>query len=274
MPGNQKSVLLSGNEPNQPDISRIRTNAPNMMIENLSNIAGPVAVFSIFAGMAGFYLYFYPAHAGWTDRIGQKSPNPDTGLLIRFLFRKIWGFLAMGLVPAFAWVLLLNRPVSSFGLTVDDVSKYWPWLLLTIAIPILLNAFLARNPKTHEMYPQLRIRNWTPGLFTLNALGWFFYLLGYEYLFRGVLLFGVYEDWGFWGAIATNTALYSLAHFNKGIGETLGAIPFGILLCLISLTTGTIWFALMAHLSLALSNDYFSIRYNPEMGFTKQKERL
>ena len=245
-----------------------------MMIENLSNFTWPVAVFSVFAGMGGFYLYYYPAHANWVDRIGQKYSKPDTALLIRFLFRKIWGFLAMGILPAVAWVLLLNRPVRAFGLTFDAVLKYWPWLLLTLAVPVLLNAFLARKPKTQEMYPQLRIKNWTPGLFMLNALGWFFYLLGYEYLFRGILLFGVYEDWGFWGAIATNTALYSLAHFNKGPGEALGAIPFGILICLVTLSTGTIWFALMAHLSLALSNDYFSIRYNPEMGFIKRKERI
>lgn len=244
-----------------------------MMIENLSNITGTVAVFSVFAGMGGFYLYFYPAHAKWAERIGRKAANDDPALLIRFLSKKIWGLIAMGILPAAAWILLLNKPLRSFGLTLDAVLKYWPWLLLTIAVPVLLNAFLARNPKIHKMYPQLRINSWTPGLFMLNALGWVFYLLGYEYLFRGILLFGVYEDWGFWGAIATNTAIYSLAHFNKGPGETLGAIPFGVLLCLITLSTGTIWFALLAHLSLALSNDYFSIRYNPDMKFINRKER-
>ncbi len=234
----------------------------------------PLAVFSVFTTMAGFYLYFYTAHATFVNRIGQKSTNPDQALIKQFLFRKTWGFVSMGILPALAWVFLLNEPAGAFGLAMDSALKYWLWVFPAITVPVLLSAFVARNPKIHKVYPQLRIKSWTPGLFSLNALGWFLYLLGYEYLFRGILLFGVYEDWGFWGAIATNTAIYSLAHFNKGIGETLGAIPFGILLCLISLSTGTIWFALLAHLSQALSNDYFCIRYNPEMKFTKRKERI
>lgn len=241
-----------------------------MLIDNFTSIAYPLAVFSVFISLAGFYLYYYPSHGKWVDRIGKKSTTLGQALLQQFLIRKTWGFVSMGVLPAVASLLVFNKPPSAWGLTVDHAVKYLPWLLLAIAIPAALNAFLARNSKNHGIYPQLRIKSWTPGFFMLNALGWFLYLLGYEFLFRGILLFGVYDSWGFWGAIATNTVIYSLAHFNKNMGEALGAIPFGIVICVITLSTGTIWFAIVAHVSLALSNDYFSIRHNPEMRFTKR----
>lgn len=244
-----------------------------MISENFNQINQPVAIFSIVAVIAGFYLYFYPAHAKRMDAAGIKSRNLLSRPIKQFLYRKIWGFVSMGILPALAFVLIFKESVPAFGLTLSKLANYMPWIFLTSLIPVLLNAFLARNPKTHKVYPQLRIREWTPGLFAFSALGWFLYLLGYEYLFRGILLFGIFDAWGYWPAIAVNTAIYSLAHFNKGSGETLGAIPFGILLCIITLSTGTIWFALVAHLGLALSNDFFSILYNPEMKFIKRKER-
>lgn len=244
-----------------------------MIIENIYQLNQPGAIFSIVAVIAGFYLYFYPAHVKWIGNIAIKSKNRETVLLKQFMFRKTWGFVSMGILPALAYVLIFNESVPAFGLTMSKLANYAPWIFLTLLIPALLNAFLARNPKTHKVYPQLRIREWTPGLFALSALGWFLYLLGYEYLFRGILLFGIFDTWGYWPAIAINTVIYSLAHFNKGPGETLGAIPFGILLCIITLSSGTIWFALIAHLGLALSNDFFSILYNPEMKFIKRKER-
>ena len=65
----------------------------------------------------------------------------------------------------------------------------------------------------------------------LNLLGWAIYLFGYEFLFRGILLFPLAETVGVWPAIAVNIALYSATHIPKGLDETLGAIPLGLVLC-------------------------------------------
>ena len=71
--------------------------------------------------------------------------------------------------------------------------------------------------------------------------------------------------WSLWPAIALNCILYALAHFYKGPGEILGAIPVGILLCYLTLHTGNIWSAVIIHSTMALSNEWFSIRSHPNM---------
>ena len=49
----------------------------------------------------------------------------------------------------------------------------------------------------------------------INALGWFLYLFGYEFLFRGVLLIPLIEPLGMWPAIAINTAFIQLLTYLK-----------------------------------------------------------
>ena len=43
-----------------------------------------------------------------------------------------------------------------------------------------------------------------------------------------------------WPAIAINIALYSATHILKGLDETIGAIPLGFVLCLLTISSGTI----------------------------------
>jgi len=60
-----------------------------------------------------------------------------------------------------------------------------------LVIPLV--HFSARKPKNLVNYPQIRAKVWTSKMVYMNALGWFLYLFGYEFLFRGVLLFPLIE---------------------------------------------------------------------------------
>jgi membrane protease YdiL (CAAX protease family) len=114
-------------------------------------------------------------------------------------------------------------------------------------------------------YPQIRVKKWTLSLLILSGISWMVYLFAYEYLLRGVFLYSCAEELGIIAAIIINVSIYSLVHLPKGAKETIGAIPMGILLCILTLHFGTIWAAFWIHCSLALSNEWFSIRYHPEM---------
>ena len=100
-----------------------------------------------------------------------------------------------------------------------------------------------------------------------NSIGWIAYLTGYEILFRGVMLFPLVDAIGVWPTIAINTAMYSATHVPKGMDEAIGAIPLGIVLCFITLMTGTLWVAIVAHILMALANSFSSVYHNPEMKF-------
>lgn len=81
------------------------------------------------------------------------------------------------------------------------------------------------------------------------------------------MLFSFHASSGTGIALAVNVIAYSAVHIPKGLGETPGAVPFGLLLCMLALLTGSILLPFLVHLSLALSAGFFSIRHNPEMKF-------
>jgi membrane protease YdiL (CAAX protease family) len=89
-------------------------------------------------------------------------------------------------------------------------------------------------------------------------------------LFRGILLFECYTNFGFWPAVAINVTIYSAIHMVKGKDQTIGALIFGGIACYLTLIQGSILIPIIMHVSLSIFSDYFSIRYNEDLSFIKQ----
>ncbi len=181
------------------------------------------------------------------------------------IFQKFTGFLFLGLLPAVVILSRLTIQLSDIGVSLKNVVQSIYWIAGLSAVIVLINFFAARKPDNLRVYPQIRIQEWSPKILALSSLGWFVYLLGYEFLFRGVLLFLSLPLLGYWPAIFLNVSIYAFVHMPKGWKETIACIPLGFILCVLTLETGTIWIAFFAHLALALSNEYFSIFFNKEM---------
>jgi membrane protease YdiL (CAAX protease family) len=127
------------------------------------------------------------------------------------------------------------------------------------------NFFVAGSKENLEQYPQIRISNWSYKSLAVSSITWVLYLTGYEVMFRGLLLFSVYHEFGINTAISLNVLLYALVHLPKGKRETIGSVPLGFILCVLAIHTGSFLVPLLFHIIMALSNDYFAIRKNPDM---------
>ncbi len=178
---------------------------------------------------------------------------------------RVLGFLSLGVMPGAAmWCFTGLSPVD-LGLKAQfSLSHLW-WVLGIGALLVPINILNAKKPANLATYPQIRNKVWSPALVVVSALTWLLYLFGYEFLFRGVLFLGVHDSIGVWPAIALNACIYSAVHIPKGIGEAIGALPFGVVICLVTLSTGDIWVAFLAHGVLALSNEWSSLYHQKGM---------
>jgi len=90
-----------------------------------------------------------------------------------------------------------------------------------------------------------------------SSQGWIYFIIrliflfSYEFFFRGVLLFTLIDTYGLTIAIIICTSLYVLIHAFDTRAEIIGAIPFGIILCLFSYFTNSIWAAFIIHITLS-----------------------
>ena len=213
----------------------------------------------------GFLAYHYvissqKLRASFARRMGQ-----DQGIAGWIYFQRFWGFLLYGVVP-----LLVFRArgytISDLGVRFQSGHETMLWTTVLGAAVVVMNYFVGRTASNLAMYPQIRMKSWPGRVVVASAFTWVLYLLAYEFMFRGWLLFTCLEVMDPELAIVVNVSLYALVHLPKGFNEAVGAIPLGVLLCWLTLQTGTFWIAFLVHSIMALSNEWFSMYYTRKQG--------
>jgi membrane protease YdiL (CAAX protease family) len=166
------------------------------------------------------------------------------------------GLVARLGLPLTDTALLPQSPTLSTGVAVG---------LGLLAIPLLIAA--VRLPEMRQFYPEIWPRlpaSWTPRKrVAAVAGGWLVYLLGYEALFRGLLLPGLVAEIGIWPGMAIATGLYVLAHLDRPSAETLASIPTGFAFALLTLLTGSFLVALLLHWIIATANELAAAARGP-----------
>jgi membrane protease YdiL (CAAX protease family) len=217
-----------------------------------------------------FYVYHYFAHSLQLRKYFEdRFKNEKEKEIPYFLCKKFSGFLIMGILAGVLYWVFINPSFKNFGLHINNLNANLYTILILIVVIVLIT-YLNQRSKPEQNLVQMDIKEWDWGLFLLNAFGWAIYLTGYEFLFRGILLFECYNNFGFWPAIAVNVAVYSAIHMVNGRVQAVGALIFGTIACYFALSRGTILIPIFMHVALSVSADYFSIRLNKNLSFIQQ----
>ncbi len=233
-----------------------------------TNITFILAVIWCILGFAIYYfLSINKAFAGRLGKLSRKFDSQGNQVLVQ----RALGLLFLGIVSTLIIVLHPDLALKDYGLTFAFLASPPWWSFLVIPVILVMGINAAKQDGNLELYPQIRSKNWTPGMIAISGTSWVLFLLGYEFLFRGFLLHASLDIMAAGPAIALNCALYAFAHFYKGPGETFGAIPVGVLLCYLTIVTGNIWCAVVIHALMALSNEWFSLYFHPEMKIVKAR---
>ena len=197
----------------------------------------------------------------------KKNPSlhPDNTLSV--LLQRTSAVFLFGLIPIFLLVFVFRNNLSAYGFEMKNSLITLIVVLATALVAILISWITSSSKENLATYPQIREKEWNISLLILSALSWIAYLLAYEFMYRGFLLFACYHAFGAWPAIIINTSLYSLTHLVKNKREGIGAFFIGIILCMLVLYIGSLWVAFYIHVIMALSNEWFSLRIHPEMHF-------
>ena len=222
-------------------------------------------VISISATLVCFLFYHFITNSGRLYYKFQNKYGTDKAQEFWIHFRQIAGFIFLGLIPLLIVLIILGEKAKAYGLSLSFNRRVLFYTVILSVVIVAINFFASKSPVNLKKYPLIKNRIWSGKLLITSFCGWVIYLLAYEFLFRGFLLFTCIQSFGIWPAIIINIIVYSLAHVPQGLNEAAGAVPFGLILCFIVVLSGTIWPAFLLHVVLAISNEWFSIRNNPEI---------
>jgi membrane protease YdiL (CAAX protease family) len=227
---------------------------------NLLNGAISIAVTTI-----ALLIYYLAARSKQVGLRLLQNFKKEAVSVRKVLLYRLAGALLFGLIPILVILLVFKMPLSNYGSNTDNLSKSIMWWIPVGMLLIVFTYFSSRKKDSLAIYPEIRVNQWNSGLIMLSALSYVTYLAGYEFMFRGFLLFSCLEAFGFWPAIIINIIIYAMIHLPKGPRETIGSLFLGLLLCLITIRLGSFWFAFLVHVTMALSNEWFSIANQPDM---------
>jgi len=208
-----------------------------------------------------FFNASFSASSKPFSRLLGKFPNERADRL-RVYLQRITGMFFFGFVPVILILTLLPSTFRDYGTSLTEPTEILSWGLLFALLIIPLILFRGKSASNLAAYPQIRSKKWNLNIVVLSALTWIGYLLCYEFLFRGFLLFACQRAFGIIPAIVINVLIYAIAHIPKGKFETIGAIPLGLVLCVLTIKTGSIWFAFLAHVIMALANEWVALYHN------------
>ena len=215
----------------------------------------PVVAALMLASAVFVAFHYFANAASWARRAGA-----DVGAPAHWFRQRAAGFVLLGVIPAAAAPVLGWRLDGTGLLTLPAPDR--TLLLVAGVCAVTLPAILwsSRKPDFALHYPQIRVAAWDGPLRLKNGLTWALYLVGYEYFFRGFLLFGLTDALGAWPAVALTTFAYVLAHIHKNADETIGCIPMGVVFAWGTLWSGSIWGAWLAHVIIANTSELLATR--------------
>lgn len=232
-------------------------------LKEINGTQWPAVIIAIAATVIFSLVYerWFMAGAG-EKKIGAAA-KPFHAIRL-FVIRKFTGLLLFGFLP-FLIMIMAFQDVPTGWLATLPQGTDWIIIIGCVVLTVTAGAIGSKQDKVRLLYPEMRISTWRPYFFGISIGGWFIYLAGYEFLFRGFLLHLSIPALGVPLAVTLNVILYSLLHWKKSIREAIGAIPFGVVLCLVMMHTGSLLAPVLVHLGLSASTEVFSFMRNPGM---------
>lgn len=179
------------------------------------------------------------------------------------IYRYVYQFLAtlvlFFLFPLIIIKLVFKEKLKNYGLTLGDKRYGLRFIIITIPLIVIPIIFLAsRMPQVRAEYPLSKLVQDNASVFLLYEFSYvLLYYVGWEFFFRGYMLFGLREKFGDAYAILLQVIPSALLHFNKPESEFLGSIVLGIVLGYLALRTRSILYPLIIHSCIGVFTDLF-----------------
>lgn len=164
-------------------------------------------------------------------------------------------FILSFVLPVLFILLIHRKPLKAFGLGLGD----WKFglratgLFLLVMLPLVI--VVSGMPEFQRVYPHAQIVKSDWGLFIVYELLFILYFIGWEFIWRGYLLFGLEKATGRTLAVLIQMIPFVLLHNGKPVIETFGAILGAVALGILAFRTRSFWYCALTHWGVMLFID-------------------
>lgn len=166
-------------------------------------------------------------------------------------------FLLMFWVPYFIVKMTFKQRLRDFGFQWGDARYGFRFIVIVLPY-VLWMAYVGSSAESMQIeYPLAKstMQHWP--LFLTVEIFYIVFYLGWEFLFRGFMLFGLEKHYGAISAILIQTIPSAIVHIGKPAYESFGAIFAGLVFGFLAIRTRSMFYPLILHAIIGVANDLF-----------------
>ena len=171
-----------------------------------------------------------------------------------------WWFGMQGLtgfvIPALSLVLLFGRRPAEIGLGLGDWRLASTLAALYLPLVAVGTWVLSDGEAFQAQYPHYAGAAYDWRFFMVYEALFLFYWIGWEYLWRGFVLFGTARTFGLY-AIFVQAVPFALLHIEKPLAEALLSVVGGVALGALVWRCRSFWIAVPIHAAQMLLLDFW-----------------
>jgi membrane protease YdiL (CAAX protease family) len=195
---------------------------------------------------------FFQRYLSWYFKPGPYSD------LYPALYWFAASFVVLGVVALLSGRWVLGMPWSSWGIGMGD----WRFGLkasvglFLLFLPVLVG--ISFSSTFQYKYPLYKSASLSASHFLVYEFFYVLYFIGWEFIFRGFMLFGLKPKLGYY-CVFIQTVPFAVMHFGKPQVETLAAVFAGVILGYLALRSRSFWYGWLLHSLVAVSNDVLAV---------------
>ncbi|NMB75701.1 MAG: CPBP family intramembrane metalloprotease [Myxococcales bacterium] len=163
-------------------------------------------------------------------------------------------FLLLGVIPFVLMKTAFRRSSPESGAGLGDWKFGLPASLTAYFAFLPILVLVSYLPEFRSKYPLFSDAGQSGFHLLAYEASYAVYFIGWEYVFRGFLLFGLLRRLGSF-AVLLQMIPFAILHFGKPELETISAIVAGILLGFLALRARSFWYGWLLHSLVAITND-------------------
>ena len=179
-------------------------------------------------------------------------------MLYEYLYWFAAEFVCSFLLPLSAILILHRSRPAAFGLKTGDREFGFKIVGLFVAVMIPVCWVASDQPGFAAVYPHAQLVKGDWSLFLVYEAFFLLYFFGWEFIWRGYVLFGLEKHLGAGPAVLVQMLPFVILHNGKPVLETFGAIIGAIALGALALRTRSFLYCFATHWTVMFFMDLFS----------------
>lgn len=201
--------------------------------------------------------WYYTSRRFFRLNLYQYFSDDPIGGLYEYLYWYIGDFVTLFVISALIINFSFREKLTSYGVSYGDYKTGISLSVIFIFVMVIIIWFVSSLPSFSAAYPQLYLAKERWGVFILFETALLLYIFAWEFLWRGFVLFGLEEKFGYY-AVLIQMIPFVILHNGKPELEVFGSILGGILLGILALRTRSMLYGVLVHFSVMFSIDVIS----------------